>query len=108
MSRGRLLTVDTPARIRRSARGAVLEVLATPRRRAAEVLAARPDVSDVLAFGERLHATLEEAAGDPSVAASGVATALAAEGIDVQSVRPVAASLEDVFIARIRDEEASR
>lgn len=109
MSRGRLLTLDTPARIRGTARGTVLEVLATPRRRAAEILAARAGVSDVLVFGERLHATIQEgAAGDPSSAASGVAAALAAEGIEVQSVRPVAASLEDVFIARIRDEEASR
>ncbi len=109
MSRGRLLTLDTPARIRGTARGTVLEVLATPRRRAAEILAARTGVSDVLVFGERLHATIQEgAAGDPSSAASGVAAALAAEGIEVQSVRPVAASLEDVFIARIRDEEASR
>ena len=36
----------------------IVEILAEPKRRAAEILARRPDVADVEAFGERLHATL--------------------------------------------------
>jgi ABC-2 type transport system ATP-binding protein len=108
MSQGRLLTVDEPGALRAAARGTVVEVVAAPRRSAAELLAARGDVADVQSFGERLHVTLPDV---PSTAAADaarrIALDLAAAGIEVESARPTVPSLEDVFIARIRAAEAA-
>jgi ABC-2 type transport system ATP-binding protein len=108
VDRGRLLSLSAPDALRSEARGAILEILAEPKRRAAELLARHHDVADVEAFGERLHATLSAAAAqEPEAAARRLADQLRAEGIAVQQVRPVAPSLEDIFIARIRTAQAA-
>jgi len=103
MSQGRLLTVDEPGALRTASGAAIVEVIASPRRKAADTLAAIAGVADVQSFGERLHATLSGV--DPG-AARRIAGELAAAGVDVESVRPTVPSLEDVFIARIRAAEA--
>jgi ABC-2 type transport system ATP-binding protein len=103
MDRGRVLTVSRPDALRSEAEGAVVEVLARPRRQAAERLAARADVADVQAFGERLHVTMRGLPPSAGAEASArVSAFLAAAGLEVESVRAVAPSLEDVFIARMR------
>jgi ABC-2 type transport system ATP-binding protein len=108
VDRGRLLSLSTPDALRHEGQGAILEILAEPKRRAAEVLARGGVVAEVEAFGERLHATLPpSAAADPEGAARRVADVLKAEGIAVQQVRPIAPSLEDIFIARIRTAQAA-
>jgi drug efflux transport system ATP-binding protein len=103
MARGKMLAIDTPLGLRTGSGGAIVELLATPRRRAAELVAARPGVSDVQTFGERLHATL---AGVTVAQAAGVArelqAALEADGVIVQAARATEPSLEDIFIARLR------
>jgi ABC-2 type transport system ATP-binding protein len=105
---GRLLSLSTPDALRAEAPGSILEILAEPKRRAAELLGQRRDVADVEAFGERLHATLAPSAAEaPEAAARRLAEELTAAGITVQQVRPVAPSLEDIFIARIRAAEPS-
>jgi ABC-2 type transport system ATP-binding protein len=104
---GRLLTVDTPDALRAGESGVLVEVVAAPRRRAAEMLRETPGVAEVEAFGERLHATLPAtAAADAAPAAPGLRGPLRAAGVEVVSARPVTPSLEDVFIARIRGREA--
>jgi ABC-2 type transport system ATP-binding protein len=104
---GRLLRVDAPDALRAGESGVLVEVVATPRRRAAEVLRGIPGVAEVEAFGERLHATLPAAAAeDAARAADGLRDRLRASGVEVVSARPVTPSLEDVFIARIRGREA--
>ncbi len=103
MDRGRFLTVATPTALRASARGSIVEVIARPRHRAAEILAKAPGVADVQAFGERLHATLPGI--DPAQAAETarrIGSSLAGAGVEVHAVRSTSPSLEDVFIARIR------
>jgi ABC-2 type transport system ATP-binding protein len=106
---GRILSLSSPDALRAEARGTIVEILAEPKRRAAEILARRSDVLDVEAFGERLHATLASTpTGDePGAAARRLADGLAAEGITVQQARPIAPSLEDIFIARIRAAETA-
>jgi ABC-2 type transport system ATP-binding protein len=47
MDRGHILGVSTPEAVKAGAKGSILEVLADPKRRAAELLGARADVSDV-------------------------------------------------------------
>jgi drug efflux transport system ATP-binding protein len=102
MDHGRILTVNTPDALRAEARGVVIELIAHPKRRAVELLQKQPGVSDVQAFGERLHVTL--AGLDASQAeATGrrLTEELAAAGVEVESARPITPSLEDVFIARM-------
>ncbi len=108
LDHGHILSLSTPDALRAEAHGTIVEILAEPKRRAAEVLARRRDVADVEVFGERLHATLAgPGAAEPQAAARRLADELAAEGITVQQVRPVAPSLEDIFIARIRAAEGT-
>lgn len=103
MHRGRILTLDTPEALESQADGAIVEILAEPKRRAIELLESRPEVADVQAFGERLHATLRGTAAPAAAeAARSLSLALEAVGLKVVAARAVGPSLEDVFIARIR------
>jgi ABC-2 type transport system ATP-binding protein len=105
MDRGRLLVTAPPDALRASA-GAAVEVLARPYRDAAEWLRGRPEVTDVEAFGQRLHASLRGDSGlDETVI--GLEAGLRAAGLEVESVRRTIPSLEDVFIQQIRAAEAA-
>jgi ABC-2 type transport system ATP-binding protein len=104
MDRGRLLVTAAPDALRAAA-GAAVEVLARPYREAAEWLRRRPEVEDVEAFGERLHASLARGAADEAAVAR-LDAGLRAAGLQVQSVRRTVPSLEDVFIQQIRATEA--
>ena len=107
MDRSRILNVSTPDAVRAQADGSMVEILAHPKRRAMELLAAHPEVRDVEAFGERVHVTLPRL--DPSAAAAWaetMATDLRSQGLEVLAARPIQHSLEDVFIARIQAGEA--
>jgi drug efflux transport system ATP-binding protein len=104
LDHGRLLALDTPDGLRRLSRGTTLEVLATPRRKAAELLAALGEVTDVETFGERLHVTLGGVPpAEAAFAAQRIAAGLREAGIQVEASRPTLPSLEDIFIARIRE-----
>ena len=103
MDQGRLLTLDAPGNLRSQVEGSFVEVVARPRRRAAEGLRGHPEVADVEIFGDRLHVNLPgvEPGGAPE-AARRLAEHLAASGVEVESARAGLPSLEDVFIRRIR------
>lgn len=101
---GRLLAVDDPQNLRRNHPGLVIEVVASPRKEAAELLRRLPGVRSVEAFGDRLHVNLKRQTGVEGGAVAGeLTTALCAAGIDVAQARPVLPSLEDVFIHRVRE-----
>ena len=99
---GALIALDTPAHLRASLPGDVMEVMAGERDRATGILQRLPGVADVQLFGERAHVRLEP--GSPLSDADRLAAALRSSGIAVESIRRVPASLEDVFIARIAKE----
>jgi ABC-2 type transport system ATP-binding protein len=99
-SRGAILGVDTPDAMREAGGTGWHELIATPRREAERLLAAMPGVLDLEAFGERLHFRL-----DPRADAAAIARALHHAGVAVTALEPVRASLEDVFLARIRASE---
>jgi ABC-2 type transport system ATP-binding protein len=106
MDHGRLLTVDAPAHLKQESAETIVEILARPKRQATDRLRELPEVADVQSFGERLHATLKGV--DPTnaeAAASRISADLTAHGIEVESVRPVPPTLEDIFIARIEAAE---
>ncbi|MBP1633744.1 MAG: ABC-type transport system ATPase component [Acidobacteria bacterium] len=105
LSEGRALVADSPDALREQLPGVVLEVLASPQGQAIGVLAGLQGVIDVQNFGERIHARL---AGTPAgqerrEGVEAVEQALRAAGIEVRSVRRVPASLEDVFINRVKE-----
>ncbi|HEY3382860.1 MAG TPA: ABC transporter ATP-binding protein [Vicinamibacterales bacterium] len=98
-SGGRLLVVDTPAALRDSLPGVMIEVLASPQAEAIAVLRAEPGVADVQSFGERAHVRCS--GDDAARAIEIVERTLRGRGVTVTSVREIPASLEDVFINRV-------
>jgi ABC-2 type transport system ATP-binding protein len=95
---GRLLALDRPDALRATLPGALFEVIVSDHRRAPDVLNGIAGVTGVQMFGERAHVLM--ARGDAATADL-LATSLARAGLATASVRPLAASLEDVFIARL-------
>jgi ABC-2 type transport system ATP-binding protein len=95
---GRLLALDTPAALRATLPGSLFELIAGDARRAAGVLRGMPGVAGVEIFGERTHVRVDPRA---DLTAAAFTAHLQAAGIPVESIRPVATSLEDVFIARL-------
>ncbi len=111
LSEGRVLVADSPDALRERLPGLVLEVLASPQARAMSVLSSLEGVIDVQNFGERIHVRLAAAGqgNEDTARVRAVEGALRAAGTDVASLRPVLASLEDVFITRVSEaKQASR
>jgi ABC-2 type transport system ATP-binding protein len=107
MSAGRLLTIDDPARLRAGIAHAMIEILAVPRAHAAAAARAVPGVSEVEAFGERLHVSVQAPRSRGAQEARRIAEALGAQGLEVRAARPIEPTLEDVFIARVRAERGA-
>jgi ABC-2 type transport system ATP-binding protein len=93
---GRLLALDTPARLQQALAGELLEVIADAPRPPVEVLARATGVTDVQSFGDRAHVRVRRGELEPARAA--IQAALASAAVPLVSIRPIAASLEDVFI----------
>jgi hypothetical protein len=76
-------------------------LVAQPKLKAREVCWADPDIEDVAAFGERLHLRLR--AGAPTTGPDSVldrlTASLLAAGVQIDELRAIPPSLEDVFIA---------
>jgi ABC-2 type transport system ATP-binding protein len=103
MDKGKLLTLDAPGNLRSQVEGSFVEVIARPRKQAAEGLRGHPEVTDVEVFGDRLHVTLPGVEpASATEAARRLTEHLAASGVEVESARAGLPSLEDVFIRRIR------
>ncbi len=102
MHEGQLIALDTPNHLRATLPGTVVEVIAPDRDRAMGVLERLSGVADVQLFGERAHVRFEPGAelSDPDR----LRAALQAAAVNVDGVRRVPASLEDVFIARVAKE----
>ncbi len=97
---GRLLAVDDPTRLRQAYPGEIFEVVADPLAQAVARMSAHPDVADAQVFGERMHVRVRGRAGE--VARDWLEATLVSGGLARVRVRRVPASLEDVFIDRIR------
>ena len=97
LDHGRLVALDSAERLQRAFG---IEMLAVPVDRAHEARAAiraLPGVRGAAVFGDRLHVAVAGAAAD----APRIVAALRTAGFAVGEARPVAPSLEDVFIERI-------
>ncbi len=93
LSSGRLLALDDPAALQAALPGVMLEVVASPPRRAIEVLRQHWPAKDVQLFGDRIHVHVPDGGAGARVAAM-----LQSAGIQLTSVRTIVPTLEDVFI----------
>jgi ABC-2 type transport system ATP-binding protein len=93
---GRLLALDEPARLQTRLSGQILEIITDTPRPPVEILMRVPGVEDVQLFGDRAHARV--AAAEASSVSGAIGAALGRAGVALDSVRPIVASLEDVFI----------
>jgi ABC-2 type transport system ATP-binding protein len=95
MHGGRILVEGAPRALTAQMQGRVLELAAHPKDIAKAIAQADAEVEDVLAFGDRFHLRVTASAGP----LARLPVALAAARINVERLRPVAPSLEDVFIS---------
>jgi ABC-2 type transport system ATP-binding protein len=92
---GRLAAIGTTREVKQIFSGRpILEVRADRPVEAMRLLDAMPDVEKTSLFGTAVHAVLRNASIQPAT----IAERLRAAGIAVESVEPVAPSLEDVFL----------
>lgn len=103
MQQGRLLLVDTPAAICLAYPHPLFAVRAKDRLRALGVLRRFPHAASVWPFGEAMHYT-DARDGIPAAAiAEELRTFGASEGVSLDEVRAVPASIEDAFMWHMRE-----
>jgi len=103
---GRVLALDTPARLKTLITGPVVEMLAGGvGSGAAAVIRTLPGVEDVQTFGERFHIMLSPSMPD---VVNRFTAALRGTRLADAAVRSIPPSLEDVFIAQLAEKESPR
>ena len=97
LAEGRIVALDTPQALQHGLQGEMLSVRTADPRRAAKLLQSIAGVHRAALFGDTVHVALGSAEREwPAID-----RALRDAGIDVLDVRPVEASLEDVFMERV-------
>ncbi len=97
MQGGRLILEGTPTQVRQSLQGRIWELVGEPRSALRRLAQAEPLVEDVQMFGDRLHLRLKEECSPEW--AEGLHAQSAAQGLQINRLRPIPPSLEDVFMA---------
>lgn len=92
---GKMIGVGTPEEVKRLMPGALFEVRSADPRRAAAVLRECFPEATVGLFGDRAHLAVRDAKNIESR----VSQELSRAGVQVESVRPIPPSLEDVFVS---------
>ncbi len=100
---GRVLAADEPSGLRRLIAGRMVEIVAAGVPGAAQIVKSLPGVADAYVFGERLHVTL---AGTEEADIGAFTQALRSTALAGVAVRPVQATLEDVFISKLAEKES--
>ena len=100
MNHGRALIQGAPRELMGHLSGHILELAAIPQMAASKIAAEDPDVEDVHTFGEHLHLRIRSAEGPMKR----IPARLAAAGIKMIHLIPVAPTLEDVFIKLLETE----
>ena len=100
MNRGRLIALDTPARLHETMSSPLLELWTNDSPRAVKVLKGAPGIIEVGMFGRAVHVTVPEA----ERAKEDIPHRLRAAGIEVLHIEHIPPSLEDVFISLVHTE----
>jgi ABC-2 type transport system ATP-binding protein len=100
MNHGRAFTQDEPRELMKRLSGRILELAAEPQMAARQIALEDPEVEDVHTFGGFLHLRVHSAEGP----LTRIPKRLAAAGIHLGHLTPVAPTLEDVFIELLQAE----
>lgn len=92
---GRLLATGTPDELRKRMTGTLLEIRVRPARQALKALKQAFSPETVTLFGDRIHLATE----NPEMIGLLLGRILSGESFDLQSVKPIQPSLEDVFVS---------
>ncbi len=101
MHEGTLLADSRPQEIPDMMPGTILELTATPRATAADILSAHSGIADVSVFGTTLHVHIEGEDRSPET----IRQILGTEGVQVENINVVPAGLEDAFLYLTRSTE---
>jgi ABC-2 type transport system ATP-binding protein len=102
MYRGRIIALGTPDDLKQELRSYSLMALdSSDPLGSMRALERVEGVRDVAVFGGGLHLTVQE----PAAAATRIRRALESRGIEVRRLEAIQPSMEDVFVARIEQEE---
>ena len=93
ISHGKLLRIGSPEELRKNISGNLLEIECRPLMKASRVFHDLPNVIGVTAYATSLHLNVT----DPQAVERAIAEAARKNQIEVSSIKPIAASLEDVF-----------
>lgn len=95
ISRGALLTIGAPATLKKEVAGELFEVHCRPLLKGSRIFQALPEVAGITAYGNNLHINLQD--GESGVTA--LKKAAQENQIQIDTIQPIEASLEDVFAA---------
>jgi drug efflux transport system ATP-binding protein len=93
ISQGRLLTHGEPNQLKTEISGKLLEVECSPLMKASRVFQKIPGVTGLTAYSTTLHLNVT----DPEMVSRSLKEAAQKEKIEITSIKPIPASLEDVF-----------
>ena len=93
ISDGKILKIGHPTQLKKDLSRQILEVACRPLMKASRVFGALEGVRGVTVYGTTLNLNVS----DQKSAEALVTAAAAKEGIEISSIKPIAASLEDVF-----------
>lgn len=99
---GRLLEIGTPDELRGKMDGTILEIRCSEPRKGRSLLEDGLEADRVGLFGDRIHVVTQ----DPQRTESASEQTLTDAGIQVEGIRPVEPTLEDVFISVLARERA--
>jgi ABC-2 type transport system ATP-binding protein len=102
MKAGRIIAEDTPSNLRARLNGRILELRGTPIKVLRHVAHSDKDVEDVQAFGDRLHIRVGENKAQDVL--NRLKSEIRSAGGQVDVLRSVPSTLEDVFIELSEDE----
>jgi ABC-2 type transport system ATP-binding protein len=100
MNRGRVIALDEPGGMKARMEEPLLEIRTSEPPKAVEVLRGMEGVLEAAMFGRLVHAVVEDA----SVAKEAITSAFANRGLSLEGIERVEPSLEDVFVALVREE----
>jgi drug efflux transport system ATP-binding protein len=106
MERGKMIVEGTPGQVATRLTGRMLELVGEPLDKLRPAAKADADVEDVQVFGDRLHLRVKADTADRVIAE--LPAALQAQGLRVNHIRRIAATLEDVFIELVEEAGQSK
>jgi ABC-2 type transport system ATP-binding protein len=96
---GRLLVVDTPESVRNGMAGTILELHTEDNPRCLPFLEAREEFRSVVLSGDKIHILVDDAEKGKGI----IRETVEAEGLRILDLQPVRPSLEDAFVAMVRE-----